>query len=1358
MQQSENKEALKALVVEGDTATRRLLSEALSARGFEVSACESPQQAREHYRTQSLVVAGGGSNGDVQRLVDFIRRSSGARQPYIITMAAEGGEASFPGPGVNDLLVVPIDERALGVKIGAASAWLAGRVLEEYELDLEAGAGKAPPEAPASPETAFEAEGGDPPAETGSLEGEEESSAETVLEQESVEQVERANDDEPAFEEEQDSGGDPEIIADPKMEEESPEPFRRPVVKAAIGSTTRFHLVQLVENGPLPMAMFDKAMHYVAANSRWISAYGLENDEVIGTSHFEFFSEVSQLWQDLCAKCMESEREQAGEESVVWADGTRERVHWIMRPWHYEAHEVGGLVVSYYPLPASTVTGAAPLSVSAEEESEFATDFAAALAQSQTAPVLVLDLHGRIMRSNRLARKLGRWSQTHGDERYYWQVFLGRDDRVRSEQSFIDFACDVAEHGAFAFAPTTADSVPCSDGTLRRIVWHNLPRHGADGCINGMIRVGVDMEELSGAGLVAEGEPRAERTVPPVAAKQSAVREAPTFDDWLHGLPGLHWKARRDGKVIFFNRAWLEFRGRRVEEEIDNGWMDGLHDDDHKRLVDAFLDIAEAGGRMNQLARIQDRSGHPRWLRFIVSPGRYGNTEEGDTFVGYCEDMTAQKHLEEELAKLQESVEESGNRNRSELEKVSSELHAAIEGARSERDGLRDEKAALEEELAALRAKHDTLQSEYDAILGESARAVEKLHFHEERATKLELNLKDARHEVVRMHEVAAKITDERNRFATIPDNAPFGILVFGSDGKLRYANPAHASVAGSLIDADEGMEAWLRRVCPDDSDEAREALVASWKESVWRGQRTTVLSVTGDDDSLRDLEFRPRMMKDGQFLVSIFDVSDRQRDENRVRANEAKFRALFHDSGVGMALIDRSGAIVDLNAALESLVGRNRSEVLKGGIEGLIVEADHGKRDALLNELRDSQARSGNVDLRIVGARGKDLTVQMNVSLIKDVRGEVLYTAYFLHPFPDFPERETTAAVAGPEPLPAESSRSELDEVTRMRALAFSGIHDGVVVADLKGRIIEWNKGAARIFGYEQAEILGKGLYVLYEREDPKRFRDKITRGIGGQRKWEEVTPIFRKDGSEGLCEVLYVPLIGDDGTPVALVGVNRELSHPRPAASSSDAGAAGTGIADERLVRALGCHLETIADLLDLQACVLNEPAARRAVVAGQNRVRALTLLQSCVTGNAGDVDFGGYVKALVQHLLEEVGPEHAVIEVHLNVRNIAIPLEIAAPLALCLNELLTNAFSHAFTGRSTGVVSVNMALSDDGGWMVVKDDGIGLPGSVDLQNPAALGLRVTSDLAQKLGGGLRRGQGPGTEIQIGFRANPD
>jgi two-component sensor histidine kinase len=100
------------------------------------------------------------------------------------------------------------------------------------------------------------------------------------------------------------------------------------------------------------------------------------------------------------------------------------------------------------------------------------------------------------------------------------------------------------------------------------------------------------------------------------------------------------------------------------------------------------------------------------------------------------------------------------------------------------------------------------------------------------------------------------------------------------------------------------------------------------------------------------------------------------------------------------------------------------------------------------------------------------------------------------------------------------------------------------------------------------------------------------------------------------------------------------------------------------------------------------------------------------------------------------------------------IYLPVTKAVPCGLILNELVSNAFNHAFRGRDSGTVSITLsATGKDKARLTVRDDGIGLPSEQDWRQTTTLGLRLVQMLAKQLGAAVEVSSDSGTEFKIKF-----
>jgi two-component sensor histidine kinase len=188
---------------------------------------------------------------------------------------------------------------------------------------------------------------------------------------------------------------------------------------------------------------------------------------------------------------------------------------------------------------------------------------------------------------------------------------------------------------------------------------------------------------------------------------------------------------------------------------------------------------------------------------------------------------------------------------------------------------------------------------------------------------------------------------------------------------------------------------------------------------------------------------------------------------------------------------------------------------------------------------------------------------------------------------------------------------------------------------------------------------------------------------------------------------------------------------------------------------------NFQVIDSLFSLQADRTTQPEVLDKLGEMQNRVRAIASIHELYSHcNFSAVLFGEYLSTLARELESyfHLGPR---VEVQLSLADLALHVDDAEPLALISNELLSNAFKHAFPDTRTGNISVALRYAarekrNDGepwGELQITDDGIGLPQGVDLSTADSMGFHIVRILTQQLQGRGEVHTGSGTAIGIFF-----
>jgi PAS domain S-box-containing protein len=119
------------------------------------------------------------------------------------------------------------------------------------------------------------------------------------------------------------------------------------------------------------------------------------------------------------------------------------------------------------------------------------------------------------------------------------------------------------------------------------------------------------------------------------------------FEDF----PALVWRARTDKLCDYFNRTWLDFTGRTMEQEVGNGWTEGVHPDDVENCLELYLTSFDQREPFSNDYRLKNKFGEYRWIRDFGRPF----FDIDNTFLGYigsCYDITDNKNNELRLIEL----------------------------------------------------------------------------------------------------------------------------------------------------------------------------------------------------------------------------------------------------------------------------------------------------------------------------------------------------------------------------------------------------------------------------------------------------------------------------------------------------------------------------------------------------------------------------------------------------------------------------------------------------------------------------------------------------------------------------------
>ncbi len=254
-------------------------------------------------------------------------------------------------------------------------------------------------------------------------------------------------------------------------------------------------------------------------------------------------------------------------------------------------------------------------------------------------------------------------------------------------------------------------------------------------------------------------------------------------------------------------------------------------------------------------------------------------------------------------------------------------------------------------------------------------------------------------------------------------------------------------------------------------------------------------------------------------------------------------------------------------------------------------------------------------------------------------------------------------------------------------------------------------------------------------------------------QRSMERAEPVYHEleQGLEATVVLKCIPLLDKDEVTGAVV-LLRDISELR----RRDRLLLSKDATIREIHHRVKNNLQTISSLLRLQGRRLGNPEAKAAIEESVRRVRSIALVHEILSREAGeDVPFIDIVRPVTRMVEEAFHSSERPVRCLVEGDPGNLPAQIATPLAVVLNELLQNAFDHAYPeGSSGGDVLLRMQRRPGELVVVVSDDGRGLPEGFSLETTKGLGLSIVRTLVtSELEGSIEMhpGESGGAVVQL-------
>jgi len=183
---------------------------------------------------------------------------------------------------------------------------------------------------------------------------------------------------------------------------------------------------------------------------------------------------------------------------------------------------------------------------------------------------------------------------------------------------------------------------------------------------------------------------------------------------------------------------------------------------------------------------------------------------------------------------------------------------------------------------------------------------------------------------------------------------------------------------------------------------------------------------------------------------------------------------------------------------------------------------------------------------------------------------------------------------------------------------------------------------------------------------------------------------------------------------------------------------------------------NMQVVSSLISLQARKIDDEKYRAIFMESSNRIQAMAMVHEKMyhSGDMARVDFSRYAREIAERLLYSFSLEPGQVELEVDVRDIFLGIDEAVPCGIILNELITNAFKHAFKDGRRGKLAIRFTRENDGRHrLVVQDDGPGMPERLVTSAEESLGMQIVTALTRQLDGTISINGAGGTRVELVF-----
>ena len=283
-------------------------------------------------------------------------------------------------------------------------------------------------------------------------------------------------------------------------------------------------------------------------------------------------------------------------------------------------------------------------------------------------------------------------------------------------------------------------------------------------------------------------------------------------------------------------------------------------------------------------------------------------------------------------------------------------------------------------------------------------------------------------------------------------------------------------------------------------------------------------------------------------------------------------------------------------------------------------------------------------------------------------------------------------------------------------------------------------NQGFVTMVGYTLDEFCntrGKNIKDISFYEN---FDNLLQQAIATKDSVQYESKMYHKNGNVVYASTNLTPIFDSNNELQNLVIIDTDITRLKKYEEQLQASLNERSMLLREIHHRVKNNLQIIISLFNLQSYHIKDEAALMAMLEAQQRVRSLALIHERFYQSEGlsKIDFDDYIQRLASNLFTSYNVSKEKVNMKILADKVNLDIDTAVPCGLIVNELISNAFKHAFNEAYQGELKIEFReIAPENYLLKIKDNGKGLPSDFDIKKSDTLGMQLVSALAEQIDG---------------------